>query len=421
MNTQPQSVSMHGHGNVYGSYNTMTVTVNGREEPRLFVNVPPKLRLLVGRDVLLDDLKALLMGDGGSAAISAVRGLPGVGKTTLAYDADVLAHFEGGIFWGDLGPNTKGADAADAVLRAWADPLGVDVTQYTEPEALARAVGTALARRGQPVLLVLDDAWAWDPLAVLQQVDAPGCARLLTTRQQLLARAFTGDASVVTDVEELVLEQSLDLLRQLAPNAVELEPDAACELAKLTGGLPLALTLVGQALAAESYSRNPKRVQAVIEDLKRADARLTTKPTGAERTLQAAIALSDRLVNDARWYALGAFAPKPADFDEDAALAVLATEDGDQLLYTLCNLGLVEDAGGRYSLHQTVADYARNQPEELVVDGEGNTTGAVERHAQHYLDLVYANRQDWRWLRRRGSRYSTRGGGRTRVRIRIGC
>ena len=267
-----------------------------------------------------------------TAAISAVRGLPGVGKTTLAtalaYDADVLAHFAGGIFWGDLGPAAKDAEAAAGVLRAWADPLGVDVTKFTDPNALARAVGTALARRGKPVLLVLDDAWAWEPLAVLQQVDAPGCARLLTTRQQPLARAFAGDASAVTDVEELVLEQSLDLLRQLAPNAVELEPDAARELAKLTGGLPLALTLVGRALAAESYSGNPRRVHAVIEEMQRADARLTTLPPGAERTLQAAIALSDQLVNDPRWYALGAFAPKPADFDEDAALAVLGMEGG---------------------------------------------------------------------------------------------
>ncbi|MEJ5312715.1 MAG: hypothetical protein WHX52_23365, partial [Anaerolineae bacterium] len=137
------NTSIHGLGNVIGDHNTVTVTVNGRTEARLFVNVPPKPALLVGRDGALADLKARLMnGTHGAhtatattaAALSAVRGLPGVGKTTLAaalaYDPDVLAHFGGGIFWGDLGPAAKKADAADPVLRRWADPLGVDVTAY---------------------------------------------------------------------------------------------------------------------------------------------------------------------------------------------------------------------------------------------------------------------------------------------------
>ena len=140
-----------------------------------------------------------------------MRGLPGVGKTTLAtalaYDDHMLTYFSGGIFWGDLGPSAKNAEAAAGVLRVWADPLGVDVTKFTDPNALGRAVGMSLARRGKPVLLVLDDAWAWDPLAVLQQVAAPGCASVLTTRQQPLARAFAGGASAVTDLEELELGQ----------------------------------------------------------------------------------------------------------------------------------------------------------------------------------------------------------------------
>ena len=56
----------------------------------------------------------------------------------------------------------------------------------------------------------------------------------------------------------------------------------------------------------------------------------------------------------------------------------------------------MENAGERYSLHQTVADYARNQPEELVTERDGNSTTAVERHARYYLDVANADRKDWR-------------------------
>ena len=389
--------AIHGHGNVIGDGNTVTVMINGRIEERLFVNVPPRPRLLVGRDTLLTDLKARLLAPGAStAAISAVRGRPGVGKTTLAaalaYDSDILAHFGGGIFWGDLGPAAKKAADADPVLRLWAGPLGVDVTAYPNARALARAVGTALARRGKPALLILDDAWAWDPLIPLCEVDAPGCARLLTTRQLPLARAFAGDADAVTDVEELARQESLDLLRKLAPRAVALEPDAARELVALTGGLPLALTVVGRTLAAEEGGGHPRRIREAIERLRQAGARFYGQAPGVERTLYIAIASSDQVLCDARWYALGAFAPKPADFDEEAALAVLETDDGAALLGRLCDLGLLDYADGRYTLHQTIAEYAaRLQAAEI-----GHPMPPAERHARHYLALANADRKDWR-------------------------
>jgi len=405
--------SIHGHGNVIGDENTVTVIVNGREEQRLFVNVPPQPALLVGRDTLLSDLKTRLIQArstataGLTAALSAVHGLPGVGKTTLAaalaHDPDVLVHFGGGIFWGDLGPYATQAEAADSVLRLWADPLDVDVTAYPQARALAHAIGTALARRGQPALLILDDAWDWAPLAVLCEVDAPGSARLLTTRQPALARAFVG-AAAVTDVEKLLLEESLTLLRALAPEAVALEPDAARELAKVTGGLPLALTLVGRTLAAESAGGHPRRIRETLTKLHTFSARFQHLPPGAERTLWAAIATSDEWVNDPRWYALGVLAPQPADFDEDAALAVLAADppdapepqEGRALLDRLCDAGLLGTAGARYTLHQTLAEYAREQMLTPLPANDPRPSTAVERHARHYLALVNADRHDWR-------------------------
>src|SRR5689334_7919672 len=57
---------------------------------------------LVGRDELLHRLKQQLC-TGKSLALSALNGLPGVGKTALAvelvHDPDVRAHFHDGVLW----------------------------------------------------------------------------------------------------------------------------------------------------------------------------------------------------------------------------------------------------------------------------------------------------------------------------------
>ncbi len=53
------------------------------DSARLFVNVPPlPPHALVGRDELLADVRAQLV-RGGAVAITALNGMPGVGKTTL--------------------------------------------------------------------------------------------------------------------------------------------------------------------------------------------------------------------------------------------------------------------------------------------------------------------------------------------------
>lgn len=102
----------------------------------------------------------------------------------------------------------------------------------------------------------------------------------------------------------------------------------ACQLAKTAGG-------------------RPRRIREAIADLHHFTDRFLHLPPGAERTLHAAIASSNQTVNDLRWFAPGVFAPKPADFDEDAVLAVLAADpvdapepkEGRALLDSLCDLG----------------------------------------------------------------------------------
>ena len=83
-------------------------------------------------------------------------------------------------------------------------------------------------------------------------------------------------------------------------------------------------------------------------------------------TLQAIIELSLAALPDDRareaFAQLAVFAAKPADFSREAALAVwdMAAPEGDHWLRVLTQRNLLEiTSGGRFSLHQLLAEVAR--------------------------------------------------------------
>jgi len=104
---------------VAGSIATL-IQNDGRTESRLFAGVPPLPKAFVGGDERLAELRGRITGGG----VLALEGTPGVGKTALAtalaWDADVLAHFSGGVLWASLGPSPN----ADELLNRWAQALG---------------------------------------------------------------------------------------------------------------------------------------------------------------------------------------------------------------------------------------------------------------------------------------------------------
>jgi tetratricopeptide (TPR) repeat protein len=362
-----------------------------------FFNIPPlPPHALVGRDEQLAELRGQLM-RGGAVAITALNGLPGVGKTTLAvmlaHDEQVRAHFTGGILWAGLGQNP----VVDDVLNQWADALGADMRGIAETADRARAVQNAIAQHA-PMLLVIDDAWSLEAAQTLN-LACESCAVLLTTRSPRLAHAFSPTSASTLQV--LSEEAALKMLAQFAPDACRAEPDDAQALVRAVGCLPLAIVLTGHALNAEAYARQPRRIRAAFERVKRVEERLKLEgrraPGQAPVSLLAAIRISDEAIGGeaARkaFWSLGAFAPKPADFSEEAALAVMATADdgGAAVLDRLVDLGLLEVTGkqnDRYALHQEIANYC------LLM--QGDDAALRLRHAQYYLDWVNADPDDWR-------------------------
>ncbi|HVB20801.1 MAG TPA: tetratricopeptide repeat protein [Ktedonobacteraceae bacterium] len=365
--------------------------------------IPPPLageHGLVGRDELLRTLKQRLLA-GKHATLSALNGLPGVGKTALAtvlaHDDEVRAYFSDGVLWSGLGyePDVLG------LLSRWGTVLNcapADLAQCSRPDAWAASIHAAIGQRR--MLLVIDDAWEIAQ-ALAFQVGGPNCAHVVTTRFPEIARRFAADGAI--PVGELEDTDGRLLLMRLAPEVVQAEPEESQALVAAVGSLPLALTLLGNFLRAQSHSGQPRRLRAALEQLRSADRRLRlTEPqtlignhpslsVGTPLSLQAVIGISDQQVSEearTTLRALSAFPPKPNTFSEEAAVAVSAMPL--EALDELTDAGLVESSGPeRYTLHQTIADYARAH----LTD-----TSVTERMVTYFVAYVEAHALDYKAL-----------------------
>ena len=363
-------------------------------------SIPPSLAgqsELVGRDQLLRQIKQQLQ-VGEQVAITALNGLPGVGKTALAIalasDPDIKARFRDGILWAGLCP---GADIP-GLLQHWGLLLGLapeDMMKLQGIRAWSLALRRAIGQRR--MLLVIDDAWKLED-ALSLQVGGPLCSYIVTTRLASLAAQIANNEVVV--VPELSEEDGIALLKRFAPEVVNQEPETARELVGLVGGLPLAQVLIGRYLHTEAIRRQPKRLQRAVEQLRLTEQRLrlalpllalslpSNLVPGSPWSLQAAIAVSDQqLDKQARkaLRALSVFPAKPNSFSEDAALAVCRVPV--EVLDTLSDSGLLESQGGDcYTLHQTIADYARTQLDDQ---------SAYENLIDYYISYVEANHENF--------------------------
>lgn len=221
------------------------------EVPSVYIGVPPLPANFLGRERLMDSLiRGLLSGRERSLAL---EGSAGIGKTTLAVslasDQGVLRHFKDGVLWGGLG---KQPDVMNC-LEIWATALNKDISGLATLAERIQAVKDAIGLKY--MLIVIDDAWDIYSANALR-CGGPNCCHLLSTRDKGIARAFAGP-SLARPVPTLGDDTSYELLQCLAPEACEVEPLTARDLAQSMGGLPLALELLGGYLAAPERSLFP--------------------------------------------------------------------------------------------------------------------------------------------------------------------
>ena len=303
-----------GSGNNIGSItigkvagrDLIEINLYPQQRPPLKVpfQVPPLPAHFVHRPAVSRDLKARLLADGptaGCLVVSAVHGLGGVGKSTLAaalaHDSEVMERFSDGVLWATLGQRQQ-PDLLP-LLSGWVQALGDYNFKPLDKEAATSHLRTLL--HDKAALLVVDDAW--DPAQVPPfLVGGPRCRVVITTRDATIAKTV---GATLYDLDVMSPEQALALLaRWLHPDFEGTERDQALLLAKAVGYLPLALELaaaqVADGIRWAELLENLKAEVARLEALELSDEEVIDEATSKRMSLLSSFYLSLRRLSEPR-------------------------------------------------------------------------------------------------------------------------
>jgi tetratricopeptide (TPR) repeat protein len=317
----------------------------------------------VGRVGLIDQVTSLL-DDDRRVPIVALSGPAGVGKTALAVH---VAHRLTGRFPdGQLYVDLQGAAAGPQPLQPL-EVLGRFLRALgTEPAAVPASLEEASGAfrswvAGRRVLVVLDNAGDATQVIPLLPASA-GCGVLVTSRRVLAGL----DGAAHLRLDGLADAEALELLGRLAgQERMVAEPEAAAEVARCCGSLPLALRIAGARLAA----RPVWPVRALAERLADQERRLDELEMGEVRVRASfqvshqQLHCSDDLVDREAAGAFGLLGmlDGPEVGVPVAARLLDASEPAtERVLERLVDAQLLETpALGRYRLHDLLRLHAR--------------------------------------------------------------
>ncbi|MQY05793.1 ATP-binding protein [Actinomadura macrotermitis] len=326
---------------------------------------PAPLTGFVGRDEDLAAVARLLR----TARLVTLLGPGGVGKTRLAVEA-AAAH-PGEVCFVALAPLRDPADLPRAILAA----LGLPETGLLAPAAadpLARAAA-ALAER--PPLLVIDNC------EHLVEAAAGAVWRLLSDCPDLRVLATSREALGITG-EHLWPVRPLPgdaAVRLFADRAAAVRPgfipgDQVRAVCRALDDLPLAIELA----AARLRSLDVAALAAGLDDRFALLARGSRAGDARHRTLRAVVVWSWDLLDEPERRVAHRFTAFAGGATAASARAVCGGPGVDAVLESLVDKSLLEVAGGRYRMLETIRAYAVEQPGE----------DASRAHAEHFLALA---------------------------------
>lgn len=348
-----------------------------------------------GRAAILNTLLERLQ-TGSTVAVTALRAVGGMGKTTLA---KALAHCGkdagtfGVVLWAEVGQQWS-EEKEKTILRGWANELaGKEFPTDWDTVRLAtetRRVVEEAARTGcnEPILLIIDDVWPTSRDAANRlRAAVPDSARILiTSRSREVAIDLDITESAILRLEQLSDDDGADMLGKFFDGKHDRE--TLKTLSHTLGGHPLSLQLAARQLRK---TRNAGTVLKQLQDfIARGDSFKDLKLDGSDKkedSVSVTLALTyDGLTPDQqRAFRLLGVLPIDLSAGRDHIAAIWETdaETTDTLLDTLLLEGLIDDADtGRFSQHRLLRAYARG----LMSDDEWATV--IVEHCYHVIVLA---------------------------------
>jgi tetratricopeptide (TPR) repeat protein/transcriptional regulator with XRE-family HTH domain len=364
---------------------------SGQAGPLRPAQLPATSRRFVGRRLHLQQLD-LLLSETEQAPVGAIHGPPGVGKTELAlqWARRNSSRFPDGELYVDLhghassGSPVDPADTLEDFLLALGWLPDRMPTTADERAALFRSV-----TRDRRMMLLLDNAASSAQVRPLVPTGS-GNIVLVTSRSRLEGLAVRDGASEVP-LQPFEPDEALALLRDVVgQHRVDAQLDHATEVVRCCGGLPLAVRL-----AAERVAAHPGfTMQILARDLAEEHARLDTLSAGDDEDTAIRTVFSWSYRNlpvvTARMFRLLGLHPGPTiGVPAAAALGDLTAEQARQQLEALANGHLIEQMGpGRFRLHDLMRLYAAERC--TAEETEDARRQAVLRELTYYLHTAEA-------------------------------
>ncbi|MFJ4797619.1 AfsR/SARP family transcriptional regulator [Kitasatospora purpeofusca] len=364
--------------------------------------LPSAVADFTGRAAEAEALRAALL-EPGCVPVAAVAGMGGVGKTALAVQVahDLAGEFPDGRLHLDLhgtdGRPTRPEEALAVFLRSFGVVGGAIPTGLAERAARYRSLLS-----GRRVLVLLDNARDAEQVRPLLP-GSPGCAVLVTGRTRIgaLPNARFTELAVLSADEAVTL-----LTRVVGGERIAAEPEAARELVRLCGQLPLAVRILAARLACRPGWSIARLVEQLGGDRYRLDA-LRAGDLAVESSFRFGFDQLD--AEQARAFRLLAV-PEVPDLSPGEVAAVLDRPAvvAEELAESLVDCSMLEAAANpdRYRYHDLLRAFAQRlgrgdgagaqagTEAETQTEAEAERLGVLARLVDHHHARVTADPGD---------------------------
>jgi hypothetical protein len=355
--------------------------------PARLRQLPADLPDFTGREAEVEKLLHLFRDGAGQAAISALEGMGGVGKTALAVHVahELALHYPEAQIVVDLAGTSEAPLSPAAAMGRVITAFEPHARLPEAPDAVAGLYRDLLA--GRRALLLLDNAAS--AAQVKDLVPPPPAAALITSRRAIILPGLTA-----LNLDVLKEAEAGDLLRAILRARLASDQEITA-LAARCGRLPLALRAAGSFLVTHPDWGVGEYLQELTRERERL-GRLKHEDLEVEAVLGLSAAGLAR--EDPEWAGLWQMLTVfPASFDRAGAAAVweVAEREARDTLSELLTRSLVlyDLDTGRYRLHDLMRLVAKNAfgyggaAADQAADAQ-RLSQAADRHLAYYRKIL---------------------------------